>query len=454
LADFPKEFLEMLSRYPAFAGLPEALSGQPGIAMRFNNGKQGSNIADSMPLDGPVPWSVDGYYLKERPQFTLDPALHQGLYYVQDSSSMAVARAAQFAITQMGQTRLRVLDACAAPGGKTTAVAAVLPEGSAIVANEYDFSRAEILAENVAKWGQPVLVTRGDTARLRQLPDLFDLAVVDAPCSGEGMMRKDEKAVEQWTPRLVGQCAALQREILANVWETLRPGGFLMYSTCTFNPDENERNLAWIAENLGGEPIAIPALEQYPEITGAIEGNLPCYRFIPGLVRGEGLFLSLIRKPGSASQRPSTSSKQKKDGRKPAAPHEATEWLEGDWDFEMSENEIYALPRSTAPFLRSVMTQLSTLAPGIHVATLKGRDLIPAQPLALCPSLRRGTFPEAEITLDNALAYLRREAVSLPDSAPQGMILLTYRGVPLGFVKNLGRRSNNLYPRHWRIISR
>ena len=455
MANLPEEFINIISHYPALASLPEALAGEPGVAIRVNTAKvPASEIIGSLPIAAPVPWAVDGYLLSRRPQFTLDPALHQGLYYVQDSSSMAVARAVEHVLDQLGGRPVNVLDACAAPGGKTTAVASVLPRGSALVANEYDFQRAAILAENLAKWGVPTLVSRGDTSRLRRLPGMFDIAVVDAPCSGEGMMRKDAKAVEQWSTHLVGQCASLQREILANVWEAIRPGGFLIYSTCTFNPDENERNLAWIAAELGGEVIGIPALDIHPEIAGAVEGSLPCYRFIPGRVPGEGLFLSVVQKQGDATPSSPSMPKQKKDRRKQELPAEITRWLEGNMEFEAIDGEIYALPADNAQFYRTVAAQLSCPAPGLHVATVKGRDIIPSQPLALSTALRRGAFPEADISLDEALAYLRREAVTLPDSAPRGFVLLTYRSMPLGFVKNLGRRSNNLYPRHWRILSR
>lgn len=455
MANLPEEFINLISQYPALAALPEALTGEPGVAIRINTAKAAADdIAGSLPIAAPVPWAVDGYLLSRRPQFTLDPALHQGLYYVQDSSSMAVAQAVIHVLGQMGCRPINVLDACAAPGGKTTAVASVLPKGSALVANEYDFQRAAILAENLAKWGVSALVSRGDTFRLRRLPEMFDIAIVDAPCSGEGMMRKDAKAVEQWSTHLVSQCATLQREILANVWEALRPGGFLIYSTCTFNPDENERNLAWIASEHGGNAIAIPALDKHPEIAGAVEGSLPCYRFIPGRVPGEGLFLSAVQKPGNAPVATLSMPKSKKDRKKPEIPPEVTRWLDGNWEYEAIDGEIYALPAENAQFYRYVASQLACPAPGVHIATIKGRDAIPTQQLALSTALRRGSFPEADVNIDEALAYLRREAVTLPDSAPRGFVLLTYRGRPLGFVKNLGNRSNNLYPRHWRILTR
>ena len=457
MANLPEDFLKIISPYPALASLPEALAGEPGVAVRINTAKTSvPDISASLPISAPVPWAVDGYLLSNRPQFTLDPALHQGLYYVQDSSSMAVAKATEHVLAQMGGRPARVLDACAAPGGKTTAVAAVLPPGSALVANEYDSKRAGILAENIAKWGTPgIIATNGDTSRLRLIPEAFDIAIADAPCSGEGMMRKDVKAVEQWSTHLVRQCASLQREILANVWEALRPGGFLIYSTCTFNPDENERNLAWITSELGGEAVGIPELDCHPEITGPVEGELPCYRFIPGRVPGEGLFLSIVRKHGSSHATPPRRTKGSKIIQKQAIPAEIASYLDGDWEFEAFGDQIYALPRQNESFLHSFSELYAfSTSPGMFVATVKGRDVIPTQQLALSTALRRGAFAEADVNLDEAIAYLRREAVTLPDSAPRGIVLLTYRGHPLGFVKNLGRRSNNLYPRHWRILSR
>lgn len=302
MSPLPADFLAFVDKYPQLALLRQSLQSVPEVSIRINTAKvSNASVLDvSADIETSVAWCQQGYYLAQRPNFTFDPALHQGLYYVQDASSMAITAVIRELVALTDGKPLRVLDACAAPGGKTTAILSALPQQSLLAANEYDYKRAEILAENVAKWGASnAIVTRGDTRQYRKLKDFFDIIVVDAPCSGEGMMRKDEKARTQWSPRLMDQCAACQREIIENLWDSLRPGGFLVYSTCTFNRAENEENLAWIVDTYGGESVPIPILEANADVLKGIETAHNCYRFIPGHVRGEGLFLSVVRKSGA-----------------------------------------------------------------------------------------------------------------------------------------------------------
>ena len=245
----PQGFIEMLAGYgcPEVTDkLVEALAtSDPSLAVRANTAK-GMEIkaqGDSVPwLDGKA------VYLDRRPNFALDPAWHQGLYYVQDASSMILTHIVKkIAAEIFGDAPLRYLDACAAPGGKSIAAAEALPAGSCLLSNEYDPRRAAVLAENMAKYGMPgSAVSQGDTSRLAALGEIFDIVAVDAPCSGEGMMRKEPEAIAQWTPQLIDSCATLQRDILANAWRALRGGGVLFYSTCTFNRREDEENLAYI----------------------------------------------------------------------------------------------------------------------------------------------------------------------------------------------------------------
>ena len=178
------------------------------------------------------------------------------------------------------RTGLRVLDLCAAPGGKTTQLLSHLDDTSLLVANEVMASRATVLAENVARWGRSnVAVTASDPSVFASLSGFFHVAVVDAPCSGEGMFRKDERAVAEWSPAAVRLCAARQRRILADVWPALAPGGLLIYSTCTFNRMENEDNVAWICAEKGASCLEMR-------------------HFYPGEDRGEGFFAALLQKEG------------------------------------------------------------------------------------------------------------------------------------------------------------
>lgn len=450
----PSGFIEMLAGlgHDAYAGLPEVIGrADLPVAVRVNRAKGGT------PPDGavPVPWCADGFWLGERPQFILDPALHQGLYYVQDASSMAVAAAvAQIAADAAPAGRsMRYFDACSAPGGKATAALSLLPSDTFAVANEYDPRRASILVENIAKWGLPAVVTRADASAISGLDGFFDIITADVPCSGEGMMRKDAQAVEQWKPGLVAQCAALQRDITDALWRALRPGGYLVYSTCTFNLDENERVVRRMVDEYGAVPVAVDALAR-PEILGAMGGeDLPVYRFVPGTVRGEGQFVAVLRKPGEADAAPSRRRDKDKTGAKRRSEPAVPQALEGEWSTTDIGGRIFALPAGHAADAARVAKAMHVVAPGIEIGEIKGRDFIPAQPLAMAQAYRHGTWPEAEVGRDTALDYLRRQAVTAPDGIPRGIVLLTHGGRPLGFIKNLGNRANNLYPAPWRIFS-
>ncbi len=272
-----------------------ALSEAPETGVRLNNLKE-----PAMPLYTgmkPVEWCAAGYHLNRRPKFTLNPLLHAGTFYVQDPSSMVYER---ITARLVGEQPTLAADLCAAPGGKTTAIINALPDDSALLANEFVASRAAILKENMIKCGYPdAVVTNTPVSRLTRMGAIFDLVAVDAPCSGEGMMRKDESARAQWSEGLVRQCAALQREILEDAVQLIAPGGYLIYSTCTFNTIENEDNAAWIANELGLEPVDI-RLTGDGGILPQLKGDIPCLRFMPGFTRGEGLFVSIFRKPKDA----------------------------------------------------------------------------------------------------------------------------------------------------------
>lgn len=463
------EFLKMIASLDdgRFASLAETLTETaPEVSVRLNPRKL--SPAGGTPFPGePVPWCGGGIYLSERPKFTFDPALHQGVYYVQDASSMIMGAVAAELSRRLAGGPLLWLDACAAPGGKTTAALDALPSGSLVVANEFDYGRAEILAENVAKWGSPyTVVTRGDTARFRAVGEVFDVVAVDAPCSGEGMMRKDATARQQWSAALVEECVARQKEIISNVWDALRPGGYLVYSTCTFNTRENEEMVEWLCGEYGAEPVDM----EFPfVIDGAVGSDLPALRFIPGRVRGEGLFMAVVRKPGqweprercadnAASRRERKgASKRKGSGKAPEIPSEVRAWItpaeRENFPLTATENGLRAFPAQWSDLLSLFLKKLQVISAGTELAETRGHDVVPTQALALSTLLDADAFPRVETDRETALAYLRREAVALPRETPRGFVLLTYGGRPLGFVKNLGNRANNLYPKEWRIKS-
>ncbi|MDE6287957.1 MAG: RsmB/NOP family class I SAM-dependent RNA methyltransferase, partial [Muribaculaceae bacterium] len=444
----PEGFKAMLDAMgESMAGVAAALEGPAApSAIRLNALKGGTAPANSSPVE----WCEGGYYLAERPRFTLDPALHQGLYYVQDASSMAHAAAVTEAARVSGsESPLRFLDACAAPGGKTIAAVDALPADALIVANEADPRRCSVLIENVVKHGSGrVAVSRDDASSIKAPAGFFDIIAADVPCSGEGMMRKEAVAASQWSPALVASCAALQRSIVDNLWRLLRPGGCFIYSTCTFNTSENEEIVDYIVNDLGADVLPVPALAR-PEITGAIDRDYAAYRFLPGHVRGEGQFIALLRKHGDA---PAARIKPQKPA-KTKTLIDTVQYLEGQWTSQTANDNIIAVDNRHASMLAELERTMHVVYKGVELGTVKGRDFIPAQALAMAASLREDAFPRVEVDRDTALQYLAKQAVILPDSSPRGIVLLTHGERPLGFVKNLGNRSNNLYPAHWRILN-
>ena len=273
----------------------EALSGEPSVSIRLNPAKL---TECPFPDAERVPWSPYGYLLKERPVFTLDPLFHAGCYYVQDSSAMFVGELVRRVLDRFAPG-LTALDLCAAPGGKTTDLAASLREHFgdkfSLLANEVMHSRFGVLRSNVRTWGDPRVgvVSRDPSAFSGK--EVFDLVVADVPCSGEGMFRKDEKAVEDWSPETVDFCAARSRRILSDVWSALRPGGILIYSTCTYTRQENDGTVAWIASGLGAD---ILDLGDFSPVVRTEHG----YALLPGLVPGEGQYAAVLVKHGEQEQ--------------------------------------------------------------------------------------------------------------------------------------------------------
>ncbi len=338
-----------------------------------------------------VPWCKEGYYLEGRPQFTFDPLFHAGCYYVQEAASMFIVHV----LRQYVHETVEGLDMCAAPGGKSTAMLSVLPEGSTLVSNEPIPTRAQILLENITKWGaKNCIVTNNYPRDFKKAKAKFDLILCDVPCSGEGMFRKDPATIGEWSLQNVEKCWRLQREIVADAWECLNPGGILIYSTCTFNIKENEENVRWIIDTYDAEPIDIPTEPSWG-ITGSLleDFDVPVYRFIPGITRSEGLFVCVLRKSG-------------------------------EWKVESGK--------------RILKNKLSSPL----------KELSAAEQFSFL-------FPPSSFHIDlsyaEALKYLRGEALVLPPDTPRGLITITYKGVSLGPVKNIGNRANNLYPKPWRI---
>lgn len=428
-----------------------ALCGQPETSVRINTWK--CPAEPLYPAMTPVEWCASGYYLSERPSFTSNPLLHAGVFYVQDAASM-VYETIMKSISD--GTPIAVCDLCAAPGGKTTAILNAIPKGSVMLANEFTSSRAGVLKENLCKYGYPdVIVTNADTSRLSVLGEWFDVVAVDAPCSGEGMMRKDEAARSQWSEGLIRQCSRLQREILENAVAIVAPGGYLIYSTCTFNTSEDEDNAVWIANTFGLEPVDIGLAGEYG-IECEVKGQIPCLRFMPGFTQSEGLFVAVFRKPDDTSssskllkmtKKGKKAGKDKLDSRLKAI---AKSWVDGDFDIISHDGRLLALTPPTATLLDALPKGIRILSAGIEIGEIKGKDLIPSHSLAMSTVLA-DPFPRIELPLQDSLRYLSKEVITLPTDTPRGYVTTTYMGFPLGFMKNIGNRANNLYPSEWKI---
>ena len=458
--NLPQAFIERTRQllgddiYPAFQ---EALANEVPVSIRPNRTKCDKSVEGEA-----IPWATSGMYLKNRPTFTFDPLFHAGCYYVQEASSMFVERV----LREYVKEPVVMLDLCAAPGGKSTLCRSALPEGSLLVANEVMRNRSQILAENLVKWGHPeVIVTNNDPADFTDLTHLFDVILTDVPCSGEGMFRKDPVAVEEWSVENVDICWQRQRRILTDIWPSLKPGGLLIYSTCTFNREEDEDNVAWIARDLGAEILEVPTEEGWG-ITGNLIGkDFPVYRFMPHKTKGEGFFLAVLRKrPDVLDETPKRfkktsrrlEKKKGKDAKQPlSVPREAKAWLNDADAYELTVNGtmVEAFPKAFHDVYALLKPSLKVIHAGITLGEIKGKDLIPHHSLAMSTALASGAFQKAEVTYGQAIAFLRKEGLVLDASVPRGYVLVTYHQVPLGFVKNIGNRANNLYPQEWRIRS-
>lgn len=481
--ELPKDFCDLMRQQygdEMAESLFKGLSQEPSVSIRLNPkkvcqvayaGHELSILNSQFSIGDKVAWCPDAYYLNERPAFTFDPLFHAGVYYVQEASSMYLATILKNHLLDkcdqslpfMGEEsrsdgeglRLSCLDLCAAPGGKSTLLRSLLPDDCLLVSNEPMPKRAQVLAENMTKWGHPnCIVTQNYPADFTFLTDAFDLIVTDVPCSGEGMFRKDEGAIRDWSMENVDTCWRRQRDILTDIWPTLKPGGLLVYSTCTFNHFEDEDNVAWIAEHLGAE-----VLEQR--------------HFFPGRDKGEGFFIAALRKREKDPLRP-TDHLQLTDPLRPTAtsPFMGRDFI-GDkaegTEREQKNDVARKIKRNLKILFSNIEEEEAERKYGRKVEQKHGRETerkhgksisrnsgkeddkqqdVP-HALALSTTYQRGTYPEYELTYDEALAYLRREALRI--EAPRGIVLVTFKGVPLGFVKSVGNRANNLYPQEWRI---
>lgn len=441
----PKEFCDALQGRlgESFDRFLVSLEQPPPVSIRVNPQRSISIESE------PVAWSRFGKYLEARPIFTLDPLFHAGAYYAQEASSMFLEQA----IKQTADLTkpLRVLDLCAAPGGKSTHLLSLLNRESLLVSNEVIRSRASILSENIQKWGHcNIIVSNNDPEDFSGLHGFFDIVVVDAPCSGEGLFRKDPDAVKEWSPANVELCSKRQRRILADVWPAIKSNGILVYCTCTYNDIENEENLRWLRDQYDSEPVPLE-IDQTWNIETVKEKDLEGYRFYPHRVKGEGFFLSVFRKKETV-QEFRIKSKRSLAGPSKKIIEQIRNWIpDGSVQFYSWQDTVYAIPSAQAHEIEFLIQHLKIVHAGTSVAAIKHEKLIPEHGAALSVELQKDHFQHIETDLENALRYLRKEPMHPNTQASKGFALITYKNLALGWANMLDNRINNLYPKEWRI---
>lgn len=450
--------LEGLPGYDAAAFLATHLAGAAPTAIRLNPNKLPGAAAPAAVLEAlsgadarPVPWSSYGYYLPQRPSFTMDPFFHAGTYYVQEASSMFLEHAVRSLVPV--DEPLRALDLCAAPGGKSTLLQATLSPGSLLVTNEIIKPRAALLADNMTKWGAAnVVVTNNDPRDFAKLEGFFDLIVTDAPCSGSGLFRRDPDAVEEWSRGNVVLCSQRQQRILADVLPALKAGGTLIYSTCSYSREEDEDIMDWLLENFSLEsvPLEVPAQWQVVTTESRVRKAVG-YRFYPDQVQGEGLFLACFRKTDGAIFQPKKQ-KQKEVSLSPALRQVIMPYLqEGAALFLLPfQQEVLAVPTGLAGDVALLQQQLYLRKAGVKIGQPTPKELIPDHELALS-TIASKALPAVNLGKLEALQYLRKEDFR-PDTDLKGWALMQYEGHALGWAKLLPNRMNNYYPKGLRIL--
>ncbi len=457
----PASFLLSLEGIKGFDKAPfEAVhqSGEQVVSVRVNPAKITSNeqvtFADAS-IEENVPWTAYGYYLSQRPSFTLDPAFHAGAYYVQEASSMFLEQVLRQTI-DLSQP-IKVLDLCAAPGGKSTLVQSLISDKSLLVSNEVIKTRVTILAENITKWGAAnVMVTNNDPADFQRLENYFDVIVVDAPCSGSGLFRKDTAAIEEWSLQNVTMCSQRQQRILADILPALKEGGTLIYSTCSYAEMEDEAIADWLIADHGmiSTPIQLEQEWQIVE-TSSPKRNGVGYRFYPDKIKGEGFFIAVFTKGDKQSPQWTSDKYKTKSPRLVAKEMEVVKpFLKAadNFFFIKQHEDVIALPMHLENELATIQHALYIKKAGVKMGAIIRNELIPDHELALSNILNNNiSFIEADKA--TALQYLRKQEIKMP-TVIRGWALLTYNHLPLGWVKVLPNRINNYYPANWRILNK
>ncbi|HLP52224.1 MAG TPA: hypothetical protein VK154_15145 [Chitinophagales bacterium] len=440
---YPEAFLQRMqnklgSEFDAFV---ESLDEPSPTSVRLNPFKP----IGKFDADDKVSWCQNGRYLAERPSFTFDPLFHAGTYYVQEASSMFIEQAWQQ--INPGNQPVRVLDMCAAPGGKSTHLLSMMSEESLLLSNEIIPNRNKILQQNIVKWGTAnCIVTQNKPEDFTALEGFFDIILIDAPCSGEGLFRKDKDAIAEWSERNVELCAIRQKDILEHAVSCLKPGGYLIYSTCTFEDVENDRQNSE-AGSRKSEVIQNTELIQNAGIVKTVHG----YQFYPHKVKGEGFYLSLVQKAGENRIATPELVSAKADSQYAAI---FQQYLQQPDKFtaHVKNDMLFAIPVGMYQDFLFIEKHFYIRHAGLFMGTLKGKDFLPSHDLALSIHLKKD-LPAIDINYDDAISYLRCETPKIkPDYTGWGLV--TYQQYPLGWIKAMPGRYNNYFPKELRILKR
>lgn len=421
----------------------EAHQMQAATSIRLHPQKGENLFADN----AQVPWCSTGRYLPQRPVFTTDPLYHAGAYYVQEPSSMFL----DYVLRQLLPNRsgLRVLDLCAAPGGKSTLVASLLEEDSLLVSNEVIRTRASILEENMTRWGHMnTWVTSNDPRDLGKLKSYFDVIVVDAPCSGSGLFRKDQRALDEWSDSNVQLCSQRQQRILADIWPSLKQGGILVYATCSYSQQEDEDVIDWVADTFGVDSLGVEVNAEWG-ITPTVSTvhGLQGYRFFPGKAKGEGFYLAALRKTDAQDEMKRPRMKSTADVKMREL---SSHLLAGaDWVCLQDKEGFVAVHKDHEEDYQLLNKQVYLRKTGTLLGTPVKNDWLPSHDVALSIHKHPG-LQMADVDKEQALKFLKKEDCGLSD-LPKGWYVVTYNGLGLGWIKALGNRVNNYLPKHWRI---
>ncbi len=451
-AGFPPDFLNSIAASPGFNNekfVQTHLDANPPTSIRINPFKK-----TGIKYSEQVPWCEHAFYLETRPSFTFDPLFHAGCYYVQEASSMFIGHIINLI---KGDDSIKVLDLCAAPGGKSTHISSLLDNNDLLVANEIIKTRVPVLCDNLSKWGPAnTIVNNNDPKDLGRLKSFFEIILVDAPCSGSGMFRKDPAAMSEWSAANVNLCQQRQERILADIYPALKEDGYLIYSTCSYSVEENEKVLDWLCTEFELESIRIPIDETWGIVESRSEShNAWGYRFYPDKTKGEGLFAACLRKKENTGELPKTKYKEQQKANYKEIDLVKPYILDADnyYYFKVGDDWL-ALNRIHKEDLATLQQYLYIKKSGVRIGKMAGRDLIPDHELALSLIVNKNHFLQTELSKHQAIQYLQRGDITELETTEKGWSLMNYEGQALGWAKLLPNRINNYYPKEIRIFSK